>query len=170
MTIPPYTRPRRSQTGIYYGLLSGFLCAGVFASFFTGMHQLYAMAYAICAVLVVLGIHQEKRRFPATFDFARGVQTGLSTAIITGLIVSMFTALYLKYINPDWVQHDLDRISAQLQSMKKYSPKEINNLLGDRRASFSAFRFGAAQMSAFLFIGGVASLLTSYLLTRRKRG
>ncbi len=96
------------------------------------------------------------------------IKTGMGISLITAIILSFFTLIYCRLINPGYADFMVDQIRQTLVAAGKTSI-EINSRLDSARKEFST---GAQVMMAFvgqLVIGSLASCIFYYILRKPKK-
>jgi len=164
-----------------YGVIGGLFMAIAFAVSVPlsgsppdyGVMEIYGYAsMVVAALLIVVAVREYRNRRPAgTLRVGEGLMVGIGVAAITALVVGLYTAAHIAWIDPDfgtqYVAWEVERVRTSGASAADVAKlqTELNDMLPSLNSPFA--QGGIIFASSFL-IGCVVALAASVLLKRRE--
>jgi len=122
----------------------------------------------ILAVGIYLGLKQARTRNSNNLTYGQAVKTGALIAIVTAVVVAVFTWLYCTVINPGYTEFMVQDCQRTMTAAGK-SPAEIAQCVESTRKEFST----AAQVGQALIgqavVGTVVSLIFGLFLRTKNK-
>lgn len=161
-----------------YGLMGGFfICTLFLLSWFLGSGLDYAtqevLGYASMIValsVVFFGIrHYRDRLNSGALSFGTGLRIGLGISLITAILFGILDVIYVRYLNPDFMDSYYTTLLADLESsLPEAEYQQRVTELGAERELFSNPLVNFLIMAVtVLLIGFMISLLSALYLKRK---
>jgi uncharacterized membrane protein YhfC len=159
------------QVSIRYGLISG-LAAIVFFVVINllgqGMNRsLSYVGFLITATIIFLAHKAFKEEGDGYMNYGQGLGIGTLVALISGVISSVFTYIYVSYINTGYIQQLLDFTREQMEDQGQ-PDAQIEQAMGFMEKLFSPGLMTIIGLVSAVFIGFIISLIVS-AITQNKR-
>jgi len=112
-------------TEIKYGLITGFsVCGWMLLQFFLGFHTTHleygSVANQLSLLILIIGWYlmlraKREKDFGGALSFNQGFKAGVVASSITAAIITVFSQLYNRVINPGWTQRAYEWQMARLR-------------------------------------------------------
>lgn len=152
------------QVAIKWGLILGIISIVVFlAIYFAGfMGESWAgwISPIIAVVIIYLAHNEFKEQGNGYMSYGQGLGLGTLTTVVSGVVSSVFSYVYVKFINPEYLQEILDISMAKMEEQGQ-SQEQIDAAMGMMEKFMSpeiTFVFG---LIGAVFIGFIISLIVS---------
>jgi hypothetical protein len=165
-----------TRTELQYGLIIGFgLIAWILAEYAAGFHttQLevgeYSGYFSIIIPLIALymGIRSFRdKELGGSMTFLKGFAAGSRMSFIASVLISLFLALYITVINPEWIDLGLEYQRNKLVATG-LSQQEVTNTLDLMKNDYTLSSMMLYAFGGTLLQGSVLSLIYSAILKRK---
>jgi hypothetical protein len=118
--------------------------------------QLGWLGMAIGIAIMFFGIKEKKSEDPGGFTFGRGWVEGLLISLIAGVIVAVFTFIYLDMINPEMLDFARSQAEAGMKTMPKENYDQAQKMMG---WMFSPSSFAIMTLFTYAIGGAILSLI-----------
>ena len=166
------------KTILRYGIYSGLLiCTLSLISWFLlseldlGTQELMGYASMVVALsLIFFGIrHFRDRENSGSLSFGEGLRIGLGISLITALCFGILDVIYVKWLNPDFMETYYQTVLADLKaSLPPAAFEQRRQEMEAQKALFSSAGMTFLLMFATVFFIGFLISLVSALLLKRK--
>jgi hypothetical protein len=134
----------------------------------SGVSQSSALHYLSILLLIgglVYAMRDFKEQNRGFMTFGQGLGVGTLTSAVSGLLSSLFSTFYIKYIDPTLLQRTMDEQREQMEN-RGMSDSQIDQAMemAERMSGFS-FLFGTI---AAVFFGFLLSLVIAAILKRNQ--
>ena len=167
-TITPVTP---SAVGMRYGLLTGLVSIILsFALFATDLDQSPLRWLGLLVVIggMVLAQRYFKQQNGGFMAYSQGLITGFVLSGVSGILSTLFTYLYMTFIDPEYMSRVMDTARAKMEAQGKVSDAQIE------QATAMMQKFGTGgwlvlfgMMSALVF-GLLIALVVSAIIKNPK--
>ncbi|GJQ04942.1 DUF4199 domain-containing protein [Capnocytophaga canimorsus] len=151
LQVIPYLTGEVYNPGSVLTLLTGFLGYGVIIA---------------CIVFAMLAFRKQNEGFMA---FGEGLKVGMGVAVIGGLIVAVYTFIFMNYIEPDFAQKILE---IEMQKALEANPQMTQEQMDMAQKISSKFAqtwiITAISFVGSLFFGFIVSLVASAVLQKKR--
>jgi hypothetical protein len=120
--------------------------------------QLGWVGMAIGIAIMFFGIKEKKSEDPAGFTFGRGWVEGFLISLVAGLIVAVFTFIYLDMINPEMLDFARSQAEMGMKTMQKEDYDKAQKMMG---WMFSPSSFAIMTIFTYAIGGAIISLIIS---------
>ncbi|HMQ00941.1 MAG TPA: DUF4199 domain-containing protein [Cyclobacteriaceae bacterium] len=160
-----------SSAGIRYGLFYGLVSIALFIIMsITGMDMQSGLVRVLSSAVFIAFIYLAHKYFKdegnGFMSYGQGVGIGLFLSLVGGVISSVFTFIYIKFIDDSMMQQIMDKARYDMEE-RGMSDEQI-----DQAMEFSAMFMSPMAMLIFgivgaVFIGLILSLIVS-IFTQKK--
>lgn len=165
-------KPRKNLMWTY-GLILGFV--GILQSVaYYAMNNTYGnqwyktvISLVIMAVVIFLGIKECKKNNNGFLSLGQGLKTGIGIALVGAIISVIYTVLFAKFIEPNFVENIVEMQRQQFLENPKMTDEMIDTMSENTRKYFYPVTIGVILISS-LFFGFVISLITSLIMQKKE--
>lgn len=127
-----------------------------------GSNPIQYLGFILFIVLLVMGI-KAYRDTNGTMSYGQGLGTGVLTSLVTGVILAVYTYLFVTLIAPDFLDGALDAIRDQweAQGMDDEQMEAAEGMVG---MFMSPGMMAISSILSYGFIGLIISLIASAVL------
>jgi len=152
------------QVSIKWGLILGIISIILFLTLYFGglMGESWAgLLNALFTIVIIYLAHKEfKDQGNSYMSYGQGLGMGTLTSAISGVVSSLFTYVYIKFINPDYVVELLDLSIAKMEAQGQ-GDAQIDAAMGFMEKLMTPeIMLGTGLVSA-IFFGFIISLIVS---------
>ena len=125
------------------------------------------IGYAFIIGIIIWAIIQFKQKNKGYLNLSEALKTGLGTALISGIIISIYVILLTQFLDPDFIDKSIDyRKEKMLQENPEISIENVNNIF-DIQKEFSGTFITSGFIIIFnLFFGFIVSLIAGMILKK----
>lgn len=153
-----------SKIGFQYGIIAGiFLVLYGLILQLTGLAANQALGYVsfvILAVIIYMAHNAFKNQGDGFMRFGQGVKIGFFVSLIGGIISSIFTYIYVSYVD-DFIIREAVNKAYQDMEQKGLSDEEINNAMSFMEKFMTPVFFMIIGLFLTIIFGLIISLIVS---------
>ncbi|MCH9660785.1 MAG: DUF4199 domain-containing protein [Bacteroidetes bacterium] len=128
-----------------------------------------ALNFVFMIAFIVLGIKQYKQDNQGFLSLGEALKNGLAIALVAGIIGSIFTYIFVTYIEPDFVQQLLEVTEEKMiDSNPNMSDEQIEMALTMTEKMMSPTIMTAIGIIASLFFGFIVSLIAGLVMKQNR--
>ncbi len=147
-----------------YGLILGLISIAYFVILnIAGLvtNQLASYVGYIFSIAIIFMAHKAyKNEGDGYMTYGQGLGIGTLTALISGIISSIFTFIYIKFIDDSFIEQLLDKMINDMEA-KGMSDAEIDQAMGFSSFMMTPIGITIAGIIGAIFIGFIISLIIS---------
>jgi len=156
--------------GLFIGLAN---LIWLYLAYYLGLHtsgimvfQIFILVWlALTATGFVLTLRAVKRQNPA-LRYGGGIGAGAVAAVVSAAVAVVAQAGYFTVVHPAWPEVMAQQTKAHFTA-QGMSPGQVEQMVGQARASFTLSRYASASAAAALMTGIVMSAIIMIFLRRR---
>jgi hypothetical protein len=122
----------------------------------------------ILAIGIYLGLKQARTRNGNSLTYGQAVKTGMLIAVVTAVVVAVFTWLYCVVINPGYTEFMVQDCQHTMAAAGK-SPAEITQCIESTRKEFSTGAQVGQALIGQAVIGSLLSLIMGLFLRTKNK-
>lgn len=159
-TTQPTVKSISTKWGLINGLLSIIFFVIIDFSGMAGNQSLSWIGIAIFIALLVLAHKEFKNEGDGYMSFGQGLGIGTLIAVVSSLISSVFTYIYVSFINPNMIEVILEKSISDMEKAGR-SQAEIDQAM----PYVEMFTSPTAMLLMGIFIGILFGFIASLLVT-----
>jgi len=125
------------------------------------------LSIIILALGIFLGLKQARTRNGNNLTYGQAIKTGVLIAVVTAVVVGLFTLLYCTVINPGYTDFMVQDCQRTMTAAGK-SPAEIARCVVSTRKEFSTGSQVAQSVIGQAVVGTIVSLIFGLFLRTKK--
>ncbi len=152
------------QVAIKWGLILGIISIVLFLAFYFGglMGESWTewISPIFIAVIMYLAHKEFKDQGNSFMSYGQGLGLGTLMSAVSGVVSSVFTYIYIKFINADYVVELLDMARAKMEEQGQ-GDDQIDVAMGMMEKFMSAGMTAGISLLGTIFIGFLIALVVS---------
>lgn len=154
--------PKKMPLALLYGLMAGLLMI-VYSLllYFADMSlsKISSFSYVFLLLAIILVYREYKRQNNGFMSYAQGLGLGTLTALVAGLLSSVYGYIYLKFIDPDMMSRAMEMQRVQMEEDGNFSDEQIEQAL-EMGAQFTTPELAfVTGILGVIFVGFLMSLV-----------
>ena len=157
----------RIKFGLVTGALSGIWYIFYYELLFTNAPFLSILVWLFLLAGIVLGMRYAKViKHQNKMTFSQGITAGLIITMLTGLFTGIFNTIYIKLINPEFINTYKD-VFKKMMANEQINPEEIEKQLLAIDKTFSTSSLLLSSLFATFVVGLVISVISAVVLRNK---
>ena len=164
-----------AKTALNFGLiLGGISLVYSLMLFFLDMHfqgetATSLIGYALLIGLVLWAIMHFKKNNDAYISLSEALKTGVGTALISAIIVCIYTIVMIQYLDPEFLDKSIEYQKQKiLQENPEISVESVNKMFGMQKEFSGPFIISGFIIIFNLFFGFIISLIVGLIVKKSK--
>ena len=125
------------------------------------------ISYAFIIVIIIWAIIQFRKNNRGYLTLIEALKTGIGTALISGIFISIYVILLSQYLDPDFIDKSIEyQKEKMLQENPEISIETINNIFDMQKEFSSPFITSGFIIIFNLFFGFIISLVGGMILKK----
>ncbi len=125
------------------------------------------IGYAFIIVIIIWAIIQFRKNNGGYLTLLEALKTGIGTALISGIFISIYVILLSQYLDPDFIDKSIEyQKEKMLQENPEISIETINNIFDMQKEFSSPFITSGFIIIFNLFFGFIISLVGGMILKK----
>ena len=125
------------------------------------------ISYAFIIVIISWAIVQFRKNNGGYLTLSEALKTGIGTALISGIFISIYVILLCQYLDPDFIDKSIEfQKEKMLQENPEISIETINNIFEMQKEFSSPFITSGFIIIFNLFFGFIISLVGGMILKK----
>ena len=162
-----------AKTALNYGIiLGGISLVYSLMLFFLDMHYqgdttTSAIGYVIFIFIVFWGIRDFKKNNNGYISLSEALKTGVGTSLISAIILSIYTIILIKYLDPEFLDKSIEYQKQKLlQEDPEISIENVNKMFDMQKEFSGPFIISGFIIIFNLFFGFIISLIVGLILKK----
>ena len=127
------------------------------------------ISYALLIGIILWAIKHFKKTNEGYISLSEALKTGMGTALISALIISIYTVIVMQYLDPEFMDKSIEHQKQKLIQEKPEIPLEDVNKMFVMQKEFSGpFIISGFIIILNLFIGFLISLIVGLIVKKSK--
>jgi H+/gluconate symporter-like permease len=127
------------------------------------------ISYALLIGIILWAIKHFKKTNEGYISLSEALKTGMGTALISALIISIYTVIVMQYLDPEFMDKSIEYQKQKLIQEKPEIPLEDVNKMFEIQKEFSGpFIISGFIIILNLFIGFLISLIVGLIVKKSK--
>ena len=127
------------------------------------------IGYAILIVIILFGIIRFKNSNYGYISLSESLKTGVGTALISSIIVSIYTIIMIKYLDPEFLSKSLEyQKQKMLQENPEISLENVEKIFDMQKEFSGPFIISGFIIIFNLFFGFIISLVVGLIVRKSK--
>ncbi|MEM6642293.1 MAG: DUF4199 domain-containing protein [Bacteroidota bacterium] len=165
------TQPAVKGIAIKWGLIYGFIGIILFViidiSGLSGNQAISWLSYVVFIVLLVLAHKEFKSNGDGFMSYVKGLGIGTLIAVVSSVISSVFSFIYVSFINTDFIESIKETQIAKMEE-QGLSDAEIDRAMGFSEAFMTPVGIVVMGLLGTVFICFVISLLVAIFTKKQE--
>ena len=163
------------KIGLNYGLILSLLVVGLSVIVYVlGLHLEQpwwqsVLNFVFMTICIVYGLKAYKKDNGGFLSLGEALKTGLVIALVSGIIGTIFSYLFITFIEPDFIPQMLDATQEKMiEQNPNMTQEQMDMAMGMTEKFMSPWIMFAMGMIASLFFGFIISLISGLVLKQNR--
>ncbi|PVW14709.1 DUF4199 domain-containing protein [Marixanthomonas spongiae] len=159
------------KIGLNYGLILSLLVVGLSVIVYVlGLHLEQpwwqsVLNFVFMTLCIVYGLKAFKNESGGFLSLGDALKTGLIIALVSGIIGSVFSYIFITFIEPDFISQMLDTTQEKMiEQNPNMTQEQMDMAMGMTEKFMSPWIMFAMGMIASLFFGFIISLIAGLIM------